>query len=230
MADVSAPPAVFPRGSTVLDYWLAHAEGLTVQPLGARVEEVVVTPPVGRAEALIVRSRMTRRRKEIPAERIAAVEPSTGQLLLEAAPRRAPVRLPHPSREQVAAAGTTARRGGEAARTQVTAATRATRAGTVTAVVWLRPRAVHAGTTAARHTRTAAVHTGRGAAWLAPRAARGAQAAAAATLRYTLAGALLLARGGALAARELERALAEAMAYGRALVEARRSRRSRTLN
>ena len=61
MADVSAPPAVFPRGSTVLDYWLAHAEGLTVQPLGARVEEVVVMPPVGRAEALIVRSRMTGR-------------------------------------------------------------------------------------------------------------------------------------------------------------------------
>jgi len=42
-----------------------------VQPLGARVEEVVVTPPVGRAEALIVRSRMTRRRRKIPADSIA---------------------------------------------------------------------------------------------------------------------------------------------------------------
>jgi hypothetical protein len=224
MADVSAPPAVFPRG-TVLDYWLVHAEGMTVQPLGARVEEVVVTPPVGRAESLIVRSRMTRRRKEIPAARIAAVEPSTGKLLLEPAPRRAPVRIPHPSRGQIAAAGTTARRGGRVARTQVTAATRVTRAGTVTAFVWLRPRAVRAGTSASRYTRTAAVHTGRGTAWVAPRVARRARAAAVATTRYALAGALLIARGGALAARELERSLAEALAYGRALVAARRARR-----
>ena len=225
MAEVSAPPAVFPRGSTVLDYWLAHAEGLTVQPLGARVEEVVVTPRIGRAEALIVRSRMTGRRKEIPAERIAAVEPSTGQLLLERAPRRAPIAIPHPSRGQIAAAGTTARRGGTAARTQVTAATRATRAGTVTAFVWLRPHAVHAGTTTARYTRTAAVHTGRGAAWFAPRAARRTRDAVVTTAGYVLAGALLVARVGALAARELERTLAEAVTYGRALVAARRARR-----
>jgi hypothetical protein len=225
MADVSAPPAVFSRGSTVLDYWLVHAEGLTVQPLGARVEEVVVTPPVGRAEALIVRSRMTRRRVEIPAERIAAVEPSTGQLLLEPKPRRAPVRIPHPSRGQLAAAGTTARRSGRVAHTQVTAATRATRAGTVTAFVWLRPRAVRAGATSARYTRTAAVHTGRGAAWLAPRAAKRARVTLVATARYALAGALLIARGGALAARELERSLADAVGYVRALVAARRARR-----
>ena len=240
MAEVSAPPAVFPRGSTVLDYWLAHAEGLTVQPLGARVEEVVVTPRIGRAEALIVRSRMTGRRKEIPAERIAAVEPSTGQLLLERAPRRAPIAIPHPSRGQIAAAGTTARRGGTAARTQVTAATRATRAGTVTAFVWLRPHAVHAGTTTARYTRTAAVHagtttarytrtaavhTGRGAAWFAPRAARRTRDAVVTTAGYVLAGALLVARVGALAARELERTLAAAVTYGRALVAVRRARR-----
>ena len=57
MADVSAHAPIFRRGSAVLDYWLVHAEGLTVQPLGARVEEVVVAAPVGRAEALIVRSR-----------------------------------------------------------------------------------------------------------------------------------------------------------------------------
>src|SRR5438045_8723540 len=93
MADVSAPPAVFPRGSTVLDYWLAHAEGLTVQPLGARVEEVVVMPPVGRAEALIVRSRMTGRRKEIPAERIAGVGPSAGPPMLAPAPGSPPGRV-----------------------------------------------------------------------------------------------------------------------------------------
>ena len=87
MADVSAHTPIFSRGSTVLDYWLAHAEGLTIQPLGARVEEVVVVAPVGRAESLVVRSRLTRRRRTIPADAIAAVTPSTGDLLLD--PRRA---------------------------------------------------------------------------------------------------------------------------------------------
>src|SRR3954462_9651435 len=99
MPDVSAPPAVFPRGSTVLDYWLAHAEGLTVQPLGARVEEGVVTPPIGRAEALIVRSRLTRRRREIPAASIAAVEPSAGNLLLDADAVGPGLHIPRPSPE-----------------------------------------------------------------------------------------------------------------------------------
>ena len=75
MADVSARTPIFSRGSTVLDYWLAHAEGMTIQPLGARVEEVVVVAPVGRAETLVVRSRLTRRRKRIPADAIAAVAP-----------------------------------------------------------------------------------------------------------------------------------------------------------
>jgi hypothetical protein len=225
MANVSASPPVFPRGSTVLDYWLAHAEGLTVQPIGARVEEVVVTPRVGRAEALIVRSRMTRRRKEIPAERIAAVEPATGQLMLEPAPRRAPLRIPHPSRDHLAVAGTTALRGGHAARIQVNTATRATRAGTAAAAVWLRPRATQAGTTTARYTRTAAGHTRRGVAWLAPRVGRRARVAAAATVRLALEGALLLARGGALAARELERTVAEAAGSVRALVAAGRARK-----
>src|SRR5262245_10094566 len=224
MANVSAPPPVFPRGSTVLDYWLAHAEGLTVQPIGARVEEVVVTPRVGRAEALIVRSRMMRRRKEIPAERIAAVEPATGQLLLEPAAQRA-VRIPHPSRDHFAAAGTTALRGGHAARTQVNTATRATRAGTTAAVVWLRPRAAHAGTTTARYTRTAAGHSRRGVVWLAPRVLRHARIAAAEAARLVLDGALLLARAGALAARELERAVAEAAGFVHALVAARRARK-----
>src|SRR6185295_5792004 len=99
MADVSARTPIFSRGSTVLDYWLVHAEGLTVQPLGARVEEVVVTAPAGRAEALIVRSRVTHRRKSIPAESIAAVEPSAGELLLDSAAVGSGLRLPRPSPE-----------------------------------------------------------------------------------------------------------------------------------
>ena len=99
MADVSAHTPIFSRGSTVLDYWLAHAEGLTIQPLGARVEEVVVVAPVGRAESLVVRSRVTRRRKRIPADAIAAVAPSTGDLLLDPPEPRAPFdsRAPRPS-------------------------------------------------------------------------------------------------------------------------------------
>ena len=97
MADVSAHTPIFSRGSTVLDYWLAHAEGLTIQPLGARVEEVVVVAPVGRAESLVVRSRVTRRRRTIPAASIAAVAPSTGDLLLDAPEPRAPFKVPRPS-------------------------------------------------------------------------------------------------------------------------------------
>src|SRR3954447_16403407 len=188
MANVSARPHVFSRGSTVLDYWLAHAEGLTVQPLGARVVQVVVTPPAGRAEALIVRSPMTRRRKKIPADSIAAVEPSAGNLLLDRAADASSLHVPRPSPERLAAARVAAQRGGRYARTHAAAAARATGVGlrhggrsarrhtaaaaratgtgTRSAVAWARPRAVRAGTRAAQ-----------GAAWLAvlaaPRAPQG---------------------------------------------------------
>ncbi len=43
MAESARTPS-FSRGSRVLDYWLAHAEGLTVQPTGAVVEKVVTGP------------------------------------------------------------------------------------------------------------------------------------------------------------------------------------------
>ena len=83
-ADPSQMPS-FSRGSAVLEYWLVHAEGLVVQPLGARVEHVVVAVSAGRADTLIVRSRLMHRRQTIPAAAIAAVEPSTGRLLLDVA-------------------------------------------------------------------------------------------------------------------------------------------------
>src|SRR3954468_17775452 len=139
MADVSARTPIFSRGSTVLDYWLAHSEGMTIQPLGARVEEVVVVAPVGRAETLVVRSRLTRRRKTIPADAIAAVAPSTGDLLLDAPEPRAPFKLPRPSPERIAAAR--AHAAGSMERTQ---------AGTRSAVAWAQPRAARAGETSAR--------------------------------------------------------------------------------
>jgi hypothetical protein len=228
MADVSTQTPIFSRGSAVLDYWLVHAEGLTVQPLGARVEEVVVVAPVGRAEALIVRSRVTRRRRSIPADSIAAVEPSAGELLLDAREETAPrLRAPRLSPEQIAAARAGATRGRRVARAQATRALSSTRAGTVATLSWLRPRALVVGATTARLSRRAAAATATGIAWLAPRLAAAARAAAATTARVTLAAAVILARGLARMARELERATASAAEHGRLALEARRARRER---
>ena len=164
MADVSAHTPIFSRGSTVLDYWLAHAEGLTIQPLGARVEEVVVVAPVGRAESLVVRSRVTRRRKLIPAAAIAAVTPSTGDLLLDTPPPRAPFKVPRPSPERIAAA-----------RAHAAGSVQRTQAGTRSAGAWLRPHATRAGETSARYGRLTAAGAAAGLAWLGPRIAEFAQ-------------------------------------------------------
>ena len=222
MADVSARAPVFSRGSRVLDYWLVHAEGLTVQPLGARVEEVVVVPPVGRAEALIVRSPMTHRRRAIPAESIAAVEPSTGFLLLDdAAVNGSGRRMPRPSPERIAAARAGAGRAGRNARTHDAGAARSTQAGSLSALSWLRPRAVRAGSVTARQSRVAAARTAAGIAWLAPRIAAAARIAAVTAARLTFAGAVLVARGAAVAARESQRAAGR----GRASLEAWQKRR-----
>lgn len=79
---MSRETTVFPRGS-VLDYWLAHSEGMTVEPLDAVVEQVVASPPSGRAERLIVRKRTSRRVREIAAKDVEAVDPARGLLLLE---------------------------------------------------------------------------------------------------------------------------------------------------
>jgi hypothetical protein len=172
MADVSAPTPIFLRGSAVLDYWLVHAEGLTVQPLGARVEEVVVAAPVGHAEALIVRSRMTRRRKAIPAASIVSVEPSAGTLLMDARTEAGPGRrAPRLSPAWIAAARVTAGRGQRFVRAHAAGALRSTRAGSVAALSWLRLRAVQAGTTTAKQSRLAGAHTASGVGWLRPRLA-----------------------------------------------------------
>jgi hypothetical protein len=196
MAKAPARTPTFSRGSTVLDYWLAHAEGMTVQPLGARVEEVVVTPRVGHAEALIVRSRVTRRRTSIPAEAIVAVEPSAGELLLDAPPR-----VP---RTRVILAWLQPR---------AVAAGRAGKARSSQGAAWLAPRARAVAPTSVAAVRACAARTAQGAAWLAPRAGAVARTSAAAAMRWTLAAAVLTAHGIAVAA---ERA--------RASLEARRAR------
>ena len=205
MADVSAQTPIFSRGSTVLDYWLVHAEGLTIQPLGARVEEVVVTAPIGHAESLVVRSRVTRRRKTIPADAIAAVAPSAGELLLDAPVPKPKREFPRPSPERVAAARALA--AGSARRTQ---------AGTSSALAWTKPRAEQAGASTARYAHLVVAGAAAGLAWLGPRCVEFA--------RMTVHGGVLVARGAVRGARELERAAAAGVQRGHASLEARRAR------
>jgi hypothetical protein len=208
MADVSARTPIFSRGSTVLDYWLAHAEGMTIQPLGARVEEVVVVAPVGRAETLVVRSRLTRRRRRIPAAAIAAVTPSTGDLLLDPPEPRAPFHVPRPSPERVATV-----------RGYAAASARRAHHGMRTAGAWTRPRAVRARETIAGYTRAAVAGAAAGLAWLEPRLAEG--------WRRLLAAAVVAGRLVAHIALRLARASAAEAARARAALEARRSERHR---
>ena len=214
MADSSNQPPTFPRGSAVLEYWLVHAKGLVVQPLGARVEHVVVTAPTGRAQALIVRSRFTRRHTAIPAEEILAVEPSSGLLLLAA---REPARARLFSPERVAAARAHAEHGRSLAQLGALGALRWGRAATVASLAWLRPRIARARTTIVRLTRLAAARTMRGAAWLAPRLAETARTAAAVTRRVSLEGAAIVTR----AAQRAKRATVSGAERARASLEAR---------
>jgi hypothetical protein len=231
MAEVSAPTPIFSRDSAVLDYWLVHAEGLTIQPLGARVEEVVVSAPVGHAEALIVRSRMTRRRKAIPAASILAVEPAAGRLLMDARMDESRRSLTlRPSPERIAAARLNAARSQRLARAQTANALRLTRTGTVVALSWLRPRAVQVSKTSAHHGRRAAAETAKGVVWLTPHIVTGARTAGATAARLTLTVVVIVARGVARTARELERATAVAAERGRASLEARRGRQDREPN
>ena len=175
MGNASVTRPVFARGSTVLDYWLAHAAGLTVQPSGARVEEVISSAPAGRAETLIVRTRLARRLKEIPADSIVAVEPSLGHLLVDRSARRSfRIRIPRPSPERIAAARAGVQRGGHVARARAAVAVRVTNAESRSALRWLRPRAARAGRATLRLSHAAAAGAAAGIAWLAPRVAAGA--------------------------------------------------------
>ncbi len=139
----------FSRGSAVLEYWLVHAEGLVVQPLGARVEHVVVAVSAGRADSLIVRSRLIHRRKTIPAAAIAAVEPATGRLLLDTEQETRSVRT---LRWTGAATVVASRR----TRAATAVALRRTRAASATLLAWLRPRVVAGGAAVASYTRLVA--------------------------------------------------------------------------
>jgi hypothetical protein len=86
---------VFHRGDNVLEYWVDHAEGFEVRSgarFRARVEAVIVDPPRGRAQALVVRSARLHRRQVIPVEAVVAVYPFGRRFEVEQArpPRLAP--------------------------------------------------------------------------------------------------------------------------------------------
>jgi hypothetical protein len=183
MANPSARAPVFARGTAVLDYWLARCEGMTVQPLGARVLEVVLSEPYGRAQALVVRSRVPGRTRTIPVEQIVAVSPWADELLLgDAWVRRG-------DRRRLAARFETGRAllyrlaGGALA-----AAVVGGREGVVfgrrvvaalhTGAQRLRPHAARAGSSLAACGRAGSRRTGTGARWVAPRLVRLARAAA----------------------------------------------------
>src|SRR5258708_5743474 len=88
---------VFGRGSNVLEYWLANAEGFVVRSHGSRVgvvRRVVVDPARGRASAPSRRPPFLPRRRVVLARTIEAVAPEARLFELEAderAPR--PARL-----------------------------------------------------------------------------------------------------------------------------------------
>jgi hypothetical protein len=69
---------VFRRGSNVLEYWLLHAEGFVVRGERAQVgvvSEVVLDPARGLARALVVQSRLLRRRRVVHVRAVDAVDP-----------------------------------------------------------------------------------------------------------------------------------------------------------
>lgn len=82
-----AAERVFRRGSNVLEYWLAHAEGFDVSSSAAHlgvVERVRVEPTGGHARELVVRTPVLHRRRRLAAAAFAAVDPASRRLELAA--------------------------------------------------------------------------------------------------------------------------------------------------
>jgi hypothetical protein len=159
-------PVVFRRGSNVLEYWLAHAEGFEVASgtgRRARVESVYVDPVRGHATGLVVRSSGVGRshRRLLAADTVVAVDPFLRTL-----------HLARPSTEQPPA-------GMRAASLVVAAADRSRRtlaplppavsAGARAGYAWSAPRLRQASSTAARFGLKLGVSIGIAGAWLGPR-------------------------------------------------------------
>ena len=107
----------FDRSSAVARYWLANCEGFRVRgPLKGTVEEVVGTPDMQSARALVVRTRG--RRRNIPVEAVDVVVPAAREIVVDServSPTAAMARehsravVSSGSRAVTAAAATTAR-------------------------------------------------------------------------------------------------------------------------
>ena len=159
-------PTVFRRGSNVLEYWLAHAEGFEVasrRVRPARVERVVIDPVRGHATGLIVRSFGVgrSRRRMVAADAVVAVDPFLRTLHLVHSSRPLPPAGTRAASLLVAAAGRT--------RPIVAQLPPATSAGARAVGAWLAPRLKQTNSIAERYGRELGVRIGAAAVWLRPR-------------------------------------------------------------
>lgn len=148
---------VFGRGTSVLDYWLANAEGFHVvatRKPGHRVDHVLVDRQLGSATVLIVRRKRGRRLRRIPAVEVSAVDPFERVLYL--APKRrvrsVTARSAAWAAPRVVASARSTRmyslQGARWLQPRVAASARSTGRGSVDAVRWLKPRVVKGGRSA----------------------------------------------------------------------------------
>jgi hypothetical protein len=80
-----AAQRVFRRGSPVLEYWLAHAEGFEVATRASHVgvvDRVRIERAGGHARELVIRSRLLHRRRRVNADAFVAVDPAARRLEL----------------------------------------------------------------------------------------------------------------------------------------------------
>ena len=156
----------FRRGSSVLEYWLAHAEGFEVAsrgPAHERVERVLIDPVAGRPTGLIVRPRVSRRRRRrlLPVDAVAAVDPFARRLHLERQQSPASARA---AAILVALVGAAHRAG--AALTRLGAASAS---GLLAACRWARPRLHRAGVLVGRSMRALSIAALEAFRWARPR-------------------------------------------------------------
>jgi hypothetical protein len=149
--------AVFRRGSNVLEYWLDHAEGFEIRyrrRSRGHVESVLVDSSSGRAEGLVVRSRVLGRTRVIPADSIVAVEPFA-HVFVPRLERSAFVQVGRATKRSAVGLGGAGRH----------------------SALWLGPRLQQGLAAAGRGVRSASAWTVAAVAWLSPRAWAGAKSA-----------------------------------------------------
>jgi hypothetical protein len=163
--DVLEQPSVFRRGSNVLEYWLAHAEGFEVAcgaGRRARVERVYVDPVQGRATDLVVRLPGVGRshRRTVAADTVVAVDPFLRTLHLARSTEQ-------PSASARAASLVVA--AADRSRRTVAPLPPAVSAGVRAGYAWSAPHLRQTGSTAARLSLKLGVAIGALGAWLSPR-------------------------------------------------------------